>query len=225
MTESLDLFRATGDRGGIAVRLRILGSAVCAQGDFERASVLLEEGLALQREVDGTYAIALSLGALALVALYQGDAERAQRLLDEAMSLFRLVSHTYGVAWSLHYLGRVAHLRRDYDQGLSLLSKSLRMRLDLADRPGMAGSLEGLAAVALACGRPERAARLFATAATVRDAITAPLSPAERVIIDADLEAVCACLAENAFASAWAEGQAMTIDEAVAYALEAQAST
>jgi hypothetical protein len=73
--------------------------------------------------------------------------------------------------------------------------------------------------VALACGRPERAARLFGTAAPVREAITAPLAPAERVIIDADLEAAYARLGEGAFASAWAEGRTMTLEQAIACAL------
>jgi hypothetical protein len=94
------------------------------------------------------------------------------------------------------------------------------MRQDLADKPGIAGSLEALASVALARGRPERAARLFGSAATVREAITAPLSPADRVIVDADLEAVCVHLGKQAFATALAYGRAMTPEQAVAYALE-----
>jgi len=220
--ESLALYRAMGDANGVAIRLRMLGNYACAQGDFERASALLEESLGLQGQVGGAYSIALIVNGLALVALYRRDLERAQRLFEESLARFQGLEHTYGIAWALHYLGRVDHLRGDGDRAMARLAEGLRMRQALSDRPGIAGSLEGIAAVALARGHVERAARLFAAAARLRDAIHAPLSPAERLHHDLEVEAARAGFGDEAFAAAWAAGRAMTLEQAVAYALNVQ---
>jgi tetratricopeptide (TPR) repeat protein len=164
----------------------------------------------------------LIVNGLALVALYRRDLERAQRLFEESLARFQGLEHTYGIAWALHYLGRVDHLRGDGDRAMARLAEGLRMRQALSDRPGIAGSLEGIAAVALARGHVERAARLFGAAARLRDAIHAPLSPAERLHHDLEVEAARAGFGDEAFAAAWAAGRAMTLEQAVAYALDEQ---
>jgi predicted ATPase/class 3 adenylate cyclase len=220
LAESLALYWEIGDVQGVAARLRGLGSIACAQGDFARATPLLEESLAMCRELGGVFSTGLALGALGLAALYQRRVDQAQTSFEESLVLFRQLKHVYGIAWSLNYLGRLGHLRGEDRQAIAQLSESLQMRRDLADKAGIAGCLEGLAPVALARSEPERAARLFGAASMLREAIAAPLAPAERAIAVADLEDVRAVLGEEAFGSAWAEGQAMTLEQAVAYALE-----
>lgn len=51
------------------------------------------------------------------------------------------------------------------------------------------------------------------------------VSPTERVERERQIEAVRALLDETAFAEAWAEGQAMTLEQAIAYAIEGSAPT
>ena len=103
---------------------------------------------------------------------------------------------------------------------MALLSESLRMRRDLADRTGVAGGLESVAAVQSAREGHGRAARLLGAAARLREDAPAPLSPAERAITDAALASVRFALGDEAFEAAWAEGRAMTLEQAVAYALD-----
>ena len=64
-----------------------------------------------------------------------------------------------------------------------------------------------------------RAARLFGAAETLRRAIGAALSPGARVDYDRDVAAVRAQLDEETFAMEWAEGQALTMEQAIEYAL------
>lgn len=77
-----------------------------------------------------------------------------------------------------------------------------------------------LAAHAARVGQWQRAARLLGAT----DAFLAPTgrqnqSPERLAILDKSRAAAQAHLGEEAFARAWAEGQAMTIDEAGRYAL------
>jgi hypothetical protein len=79
--------------------------------------------------------------------------------------------------------------------------------------------LEGLAAVAVAQAQSQRAARLFGAAEGLREAIGAPVPPADRAEHDHSVAAVRSALGEAAFAAEWGEGQTMSLDEVVAYAL------
>jgi hypothetical protein len=64
-----------------------------------------------------------------------------------------------------------------------------------------------------------RAARLFGAAETLHAGIRFELSAAERAEHDQAIAAARAALVEEAFAAAWAEGQAMTIEQAIQLAL------
>jgi hypothetical protein len=90
----------------------------------------------------------------------------------------------------------------------------------MGSRSGIAHCLEGWASVAGGAGRPEQAARLFGAAEALRDLTNTPRPPADVADYDRTLAALRAALGEEAFAAAWAAGQAMSLDEAVALALE-----
>jgi hypothetical protein len=87
-----------------------------------------------------------------------------------------------------------------------------------ADKIWLAVGLVGLASVAAAQGKPQRGARLLGAADALRDTVGSPLSPMDRTDREHALAAVCALLEEEAFAAAWAEGQALTVDQVVAEA-------
>ena len=78
----------------------------------------------------------------------------------------------------------------------------------------------GLAGVSARRSEPERAARLFGAAQTLGDAASVTVAfPPTRALYEQDLANVRAQLDAEAFEMFWAEGQAMTVTEAVAQAL------
>jgi DNA-binding NarL/FixJ family response regulator len=84
---------------------------------------------------------------------------------------------------------------------------------------GITASLIGLAATAALRGRPERAARLGAAAEALCEASGATPLPPFQAIHTQTAEAARAELGEAAFAAAWAAGQALPADGAIAEAL------
>jgi hypothetical protein len=82
--------------------------------------------------------------------------------------------------------------------------------------------IELSAYLALALGTMGRAARLRGAAETRREASSVPLSPTEQATDEIDIATIRAALGEAAFEAAWAEGRAMTLEQAVAYALDEQ---
>jgi hypothetical protein len=120
---------------------------------------------------------------------------------------------------SLHNLGHVAAAQGDYRRAREFFGESMALHVRLGNNRGVGESLAGLAGLAAAEGQPERAARLFG-AAGLREAAGPTMWPAERTTYERNLATARAQLDESAWAAAYAEGQAMTPEQAVAYALE-----
>ena len=114
----------------------------------------------------------------------------------------------------------VAQRRGDAETVAALGHECLRLLRELGTQLNVADCYERLAWVAHARGHPERAARLLGAAAALRAATGAPLPPVRHGDHDAVVIDVRALLGAPAFATAYAGGQALSRDEAVAYALE-----
>jgi len=92
--------------------------------------------------------------------------------------------------------------------------------VDLGDRRRTAACLEGLAVTASTRGESERAARLFGAADALREAAGVTLPPPHRAIHEPRVAAVRAALRPEVFESAWTAGRAMSLEQAVRYALQ-----
>jgi hypothetical protein len=123
------------------------------------------------------------------------------------------------VAWALHTLGEAARRQGDYEWATVNYVASLKLFTERRDNVGIARSLEDLATIAEAQGRPARAVRLCGAAEVLRELIGSPIPPPERPIYERTIAALRAQLDEIAVAAMWAEGQAMTTEQAIAFAL------
>jgi hypothetical protein len=117
-------------------------------------------------------------------------------------------------------LGTVARDQGEYKAARALFERSLALFRELGYRGGIVHAIEWLAAVAVAQAQSERAARLFGAAEGLRGVNGAPLRPADPAEHDRSVVALRAALGGEGFAAAWAEGRAMSLEAAVAYALE-----
>ncbi len=219
--ESLAIKRTLGDVRGIARSLLNLGEVARYQGDHDRARRLFEESLALSRELEDGSGIALALNNLGDVARARGDGERATTLYTESIQLFRDADDQHFVALTLRNLGQVAHDRGDDGRAAALYRDSLILYRDVGEKLGIAECLEGVATVAQAQGHRARAALLHGAADGLRTALGAPLPPGDRAAHDRIATALRETLGEQAFATAWAAGRALSLEQAVAAALAA----
>ncbi len=150
----------------------------------------------------------------------QDDYRAARTLQEESLALFREVGDKGGLAYSLFNLGQVAYAQDEYATAHDLHRESLALFRELGQQQGIAGSLEAFAALASVQEQTERAARLWGTAEALREEIGAPLQPRERKKHDREIAQARADLSEDGFNAAWSEGRAMTLEQAIAYALE-----
>jgi hypothetical protein len=85
---------------------------------------------------------------------------------------------------------------------------------ELGDEASLTEPLQGLAALALTASDPERAVRLLAANASIRERLGGG-PPPEWLQLGDPLEEARKMLSEQVFAAAWDSGTAMTTDEAV----------
>jgi len=219
LEESLALQRELNDRRGTGLSLANLGTLALHERDFDRAASLYRESLALQREMGDRWGAAASLGGLGMAAFHQGDAEKALTLCEEALALLREVGDRWSCGSSLTDLGLIALEQGDVEKAAARFRESLELWRDLGDEGSNAWNLEGLAEVARLHGQPERAARLLGAAEALREKRGLPAPPNYRPYCERWVAAARAQLGHNEFESAWAEGCAMTAEQAMALAL------
>jgi predicted ATPase/class 3 adenylate cyclase len=217
--QGLALNRVLGDRWGAAYSTFLLGGNAASAADFERARPLLEEALERFREVGDDQYVLLVTDSLAWTYGELGDGERRRALHEEVLGQARAQSNELLVALQLDQLAIFAADEGNVDGALSMLKESLQISRDFSDRSAIADTLGYFAAVLVAAGRAEEAARLLASAQALHEEFgSSGAWPAKEN--EEALGRIRAQLEETAFAEAWAQGQALTVDEAVAFALD-----
>jgi len=212
--ESLALFRELGNKRGIAASLtQLAGTLFVSQGNQDMIYPLLEQGLSLDREVGDKEGMAVASLLLGWVALKQGDRATARSRVEESLTLYREMEHREGMAEALSMLGKVEAARGDHAFARTLYEESLAMAQAIGDKELIASGLEGLASVVAVQGEQVWATRLWGTAEALREAIGAPLQPIERADYEQAVSTARDHLGEETFASAWAEGRALTAEQ------------
>jgi predicted ATPase/class 3 adenylate cyclase len=205
--EALAGFRARSDVWGTAALLDDLGSLAIQRGDHALARELLAEGLELRGRPEARSGLWHTLWYLGELALIENDLEQAESLFRQAYAdiseqdpaALHTAACAESVAESLRRRGATEEAGRFFRQTM-LISQ------ELGDIHGVAESLDGLAAVAASRGEQDRAGRLVGAAESLRDEWHTDPGRPERIPRDIP-------------EAAKAEGSAMTLDEAVAYAL------
>ena len=132
----------------------------------------------------------------------------------------REIDDRWGIAIDLGTLALVALRQADEDQAVRLLRDSILMRQELGDQGGIAWCLERFADVASRQGGAgvERAAKLYGAAYSLRRSVDSGVDPLERSEHERHIAVVRAQIDPAKWDSAWAAGQAMPVQQAVAYA-------
>jgi non-specific serine/threonine protein kinase len=212
--------RAAGARDVVAGAHYYLGLLALQEGAYAAARTHLTEALQGRRATGDEFGSILCRTRLGHVAHAEGDLAGARALYEQSLAALGARADKRVVADLVLNLALVEVDAADHAAARAHLEQGAGLVRELQDPAGAALCLDGFAGLAAARGRPEHALRLAGAAArlreesgaalprTLRDWAARTLAPARRALAEADRGA------------RWAEGQAMTPEQAIAYALE-----
>jgi non-specific serine/threonine protein kinase len=217
--EAITLAEKLDDRVGQAYALHLQATASLERGNAPEALRLLERSLALFRQAGERWFTALALGHLGIVVQVLGQFERAEALLQESVEGFRDAGDASFTAHALDMLGVGLQIRGSIERAMVCYREALQLHAGEDDRSGIAVALMRLASTNLASGDASKATRLFAAMKALLAKQSDIMPYLYQAYADQTQDALRNALDEDAFGRAWAEGEALSLADAIELAL------
>ncbi|MGH2560357.1 MAG: LuxR C-terminal-related transcriptional regulator, partial [Thermomicrobiales bacterium] len=218
--EAISICRELGDRTHLAHCLGNYADALIALGHRGRAQAALQEATELLRDRPTPREHAhrlLRLGDAAWSG--RGDAEAARPLYEEALERFRQIGDERLVSAVLAHLSHLAFAADDHIRAARCVVEALALDSAGDDRGQVANFLDRQAAIAVASGYPEHAARLHGAADAPRGELGIVPLPVLETERGRTLVAVQAALGEPRVATLQAEGRGLSFHAVIAEAI------
>jgi predicted ATPase/class 3 adenylate cyclase len=221
LEESLAIYRELGFISGIIEALKQLGALAIREGNFELAHLRLDEGLFLLQEhasiLGSSITMSYDLGDL---AYYEGIYELAQIYYENCLSWASEKGLPLPAAWANARLGYLYTRLGEGETARIYYREALIPYQKGNTRVGVIFTVEGFASLATAERQWTRAIRLFSWASKLREESGELRPPVEQASVDRDLAAIRDHLTGTEFTVLATEGSIMTMDQAIALALD-----
>lgn len=220
LKESVALSRSMGNERGTADALLVAGFVSRVREEYDAARVLLEEALKISRSIGHRFITAAALHHLGMMTTDAREGNPAARaLLEESLGIYRTLGLPRFIGLVLFSLGDVDRAEGDHVRAQDLFREGLNTMTEIGEKLGIPSALDSFAHLAMDEGQAVRAALLSGAAERLRETSGTSIWPVVRRSRERWLAVARETLGDEAFHAAWAEGLAMTRDQAVIYAL------
>jgi len=216
--ESLAIRRRLGDESGSSVSLGNLGLVARDRGDLDAAETMLREAIATRQRLADRQRVAVVRHNLALVLFDRGDLSAARSELEAALATARELGDRLETANAMSDLGFVEGADGNVDRAAGLQVEAMTIAARIGAKGIVAQSIDGVAGLVAADDRIAEAATLWAAAETIRRDARYHLLQADRRRIDREIAAAQGRVDEETWWRAWAEGEQLATDAAIARA-------
>ena len=221
LQQALDAARASGDKTLAGMPLAMLGRALAnREPGSSAAQAYMTEGAALMAESGDRWISTMSLLGMAMNAKFRGEFADARLRFAAMEPLFQELGDRHRLNMVRSELAHIDRYEGRLDKAEAAYRETILGWKRLGHRAAIAHQLESFAFIAQAREDGQRAARLYAAAEALRESVGIPMTPSEKVEYDAEIARLRAGMDEKAFAAAWSEGGALSLEQAVAFALE-----
>jgi tetratricopeptide (TPR) repeat protein len=192
------------------------------EADYQTARTHYLESLRLAREAGDRYALSLALSSLGITAFQQGNFTEADGYYQESMLILNQLNDRVGLSLLYCYLGLLAlaqgqagAARKSFEEGVSIAWQSdIKLYLGY--------NLIGIACVLLSEDCPASTAKLLSAVTAYTQKIGFKLETELQQPYDQALAATKERLDEASFQATWGEGQTMSVEQAVQFALDSK---
>jgi tetratricopeptide (TPR) repeat protein len=134
LEQSLALYRATGDRWGMANTLQMLSTVAWNLSTYNEARQFAEKSLTLHYELGDQRGIASSLDRLGLIVMFQGQLEESKRFLRESITIHQKSGDLNSVASATGNLGSAYKFSGEFVQAIDLSEQAVAIYSDTGVR-------------------------------------------------------------------------------------------
>jgi hypothetical protein len=163
----------------------------------------------------------MAILSMGMMEKFLGNYGEARLRFAACEPLFRDLGDRHRINMVKSELAHIERYEGHYQKAEEMYRDTLPEWKRIGHRAAIAHQLECFASIAKVQEPGPRAARLFGAAEALREKINIPMTPQERIEYDKEIADLRAGMDEISFTSSWAEGRAMSMDQAVSFALEA----
>jgi predicted ATPase/DNA-binding XRE family transcriptional regulator/tetratricopeptide (TPR) repeat protein len=193
-----------------------------AAEDAAAAVRLLDEGIPILREHGPAYMLGWALNHRAHAAILQSQFAEAKAFLAASDEIYKPNADfqwEWCLFWNAQSRGEIAVAQGNAVEAKIQLESSLRGFDGIGDKKGVAWCLATFAGAYALDEEPERGARLWGAGEGLRERIGCRIAPASRQNRERTVMLLHEQLSNERFEAEQAIGRAMTLEQAVAYAL------
>jgi tetratricopeptide (TPR) repeat protein len=221
--KSLELFQRSGNKFGIAeVQSNVLTAIAVRSGDLDAARLISESTLAIRKELGDKDGIAFELNNAGLISLGLSDYDRAIKSFKATVEASRETRSDYILGYALGNLGVAYLFKGNMDLARAYLLRVAKLAQEKWNPVHKATSIYWLAMYSFEQKQFRKFIQLNSYLETEKSHLVylyflPQIIPAT---FQSNVATVHVQLDEESLNSAEAEGKAMTLDQAFAYALE-----
>jgi tetratricopeptide (TPR) repeat protein len=213
METSLTIARQVNDARATALALTGLAQ-VALREDPAKVFAYADEAIALYRQLNDLHGAGAPLHMKAEAARMMMD-PRAEQMYEQTLALSRELKDSRRIATELHNLAYVKLQKKKSGEADKLFRESWTMFRELSVGDMDPYILGGLASVAAAEGRAERAAQLFGASDQLFETMKAAPDPADKVEMERYSKVAKSRLGEAAYETAYQKGRSLSTAAAV----------
>jgi tetratricopeptide (TPR) repeat protein len=218
LEEAAVLFRQRGDWRFLAQTLGILGLTVLLSGDLESAEEFLDEAYEVNQRTNRS-AMEYVLTGKGILCMLHGEYEQARALLQMNIDNLEKMGNRIGVLWGRARLAQVALREGSIAEAHQILVDTIENFHTNGNKNGLTFALDKMASLYVIINQSEAAAHLIGWSDAARAAIGDPRLRIEQEDLERDIAAIKAKIGADAYETAHNSGQALSLDEAVGFAL------
>jgi predicted ATPase/DNA-binding SARP family transcriptional activator len=218
--EAIPLYRDMGNWRPLANCLGRVGLSLVMEGEIEAAQKYLDESSLLYRQLDIQTDQRQLFSAYGQIALMRGDYEEARAYFQENARVAKELGNRLDYLWSNTRIGDAELREGNLTEARRIFAETAQEFQKDRYTIGLVFILQCMASLYVAAGKAENAARLIGWGDRMREEIGDTRPSLEQAEVDRLLAATLTRLGKAAFEEAYDQGRLMTLDEAVAYALD-----
>jgi len=147
LNKSLQTYKLTGDKQGIAVSLNNIGLIYKSRGDILEALEYYRNSLTIMEETEDKQGVASAYNNIGIIHENQGDIIKALEYYKNSLRLKEEIGDKNGAANSFNNIGTIYKNQGDVTKALEYYNKSLRLMEETEDKKGIAASYNNIGSI------------------------------------------------------------------------------